>query len=223
MTYFLTGNPQYHRRGVVSRPCSGWEGVGPTRYGCQEFCKCTSPRCLLMHEGGMEGFFQMGFALHPLGWTGVTPKAESERTQAPVHLEIVRVAKDGKRRSRLTRIPVAVHDDPAANDGPWFLERLSKGRYALTTHYDAWSFMSPVTIDKSRRRVRLEEKARGPSSPERLPTPPCERCSRFPRRDPRREPASRKSTNRTHSPPSMSPSGWGAFHRCCTGKSRGSS
>ena len=37
MTYFLTGNPQYHRRDVVSRPCSGWEGVGPTRYGRQEF------------------------------------------------------------------------------------------------------------------------------------------------------------------------------------------
>ncbi len=37
MTYFLTGNPQYHRRNVVSRSCSGWEGVGPTRYGRQEF------------------------------------------------------------------------------------------------------------------------------------------------------------------------------------------
>ena len=37
MTYFLTGNPQYHRRGVVSRSCSGREGVGPTRYGRQEF------------------------------------------------------------------------------------------------------------------------------------------------------------------------------------------
>ncbi len=37
MTYFLTGNPQYHRRGVVSRSCSGWEGVGPTRDGRQEF------------------------------------------------------------------------------------------------------------------------------------------------------------------------------------------
>src|SRR3954466_7557490 len=39
MTYFLTGNPQYHRRDVVSRSCSGWEGVGPTRYGRQEFWK----------------------------------------------------------------------------------------------------------------------------------------------------------------------------------------
>jgi hypothetical protein len=27
--------PHYHRRGAVSRPCSGWEGVGPTRCGRQ--------------------------------------------------------------------------------------------------------------------------------------------------------------------------------------------
>ena len=34
--YLLShGNPHYHRRGVVSRSCSGWEGVGPTRYGHQ--------------------------------------------------------------------------------------------------------------------------------------------------------------------------------------------
>jgi hypothetical protein len=35
MTYFHMGNPHYHRRGVVSLSCSGWEGVGPTRYGRQ--------------------------------------------------------------------------------------------------------------------------------------------------------------------------------------------
>ena len=35
MTYFITGNPQYHRRIFVSRSCSGWEGVGPKRYGRQ--------------------------------------------------------------------------------------------------------------------------------------------------------------------------------------------
>ena len=35
MTYFRMGNPHYHRRGVVSLSCSGWEGVGPTRYGRQ--------------------------------------------------------------------------------------------------------------------------------------------------------------------------------------------
>ena len=35
MTYFRMGNPHYHRRGAVSLSCSGWEGVGPTRYGRQ--------------------------------------------------------------------------------------------------------------------------------------------------------------------------------------------
>src|SRR5258706_10486641 len=35
VTYFRAGNPHYHRRRVVSPSCSGWEGVGPTRYGCQ--------------------------------------------------------------------------------------------------------------------------------------------------------------------------------------------
>lgn len=35
MTYFHTGSPHYHRREVVSRSCSGWEGVVPTCYGHQ--------------------------------------------------------------------------------------------------------------------------------------------------------------------------------------------
>ena len=69
------------------------------------------------------------------------------------------MARDGRRTSRVTEIPVAVHEDSPKSDGPYFLERLSKGRYALSTHYDAWSFMSPVTIDKARRRVRVEEKS----------------------------------------------------------------
>jgi hypothetical protein len=68
------------------------------------------------------------------------------------------VAKDGRRKRRLTTIPVAVHEDPLKGDGPYFLAHLSKGRYALTTHHDAWSFMSPVTIDKARRRVVVEER-----------------------------------------------------------------
>lgn len=34
--YLLShGNPHYHWRGIVSRSCSGWEGVVPIRYGHQ--------------------------------------------------------------------------------------------------------------------------------------------------------------------------------------------
>ena len=35
VTYFHKRVAHYHRRDVVSRSCSGWEGVGPTRYGRQ--------------------------------------------------------------------------------------------------------------------------------------------------------------------------------------------
>ena len=54
MTYFLTGNPQYHRRGVVSRTCSGWEGVGPTRYGRQEFCRVVGELWPTAHVLGVR-------------------------------------------------------------------------------------------------------------------------------------------------------------------------
>jgi hypothetical protein len=52
MTYFHMGNPHYHRRGVVSLSCSGWEGVGPTRYGrqtnCQADCGDLQPAVLVI-------------------------------------------------------------------------------------------------------------------------------------------------------------------------------
>ena len=44
MTYFRMGNPYYHRRGAVSRSCSGWEGVGPARYARQGFCGSVPTR-----------------------------------------------------------------------------------------------------------------------------------------------------------------------------------
>src|SRR5574338_423863 len=44
MTYFHEGGPHYHRRGLVSRSCSGWEGVVPRRYGRQTVTCCSS-RC----------------------------------------------------------------------------------------------------------------------------------------------------------------------------------
>ena len=75
MTYFRMGNPHYHRRGVVSLSCSGWEGVGPTRYGRQTNCSVTdavlSPtlfvvRCLGFNASSTNEFleevkFFMGF------------------------------------------------------------------------------------------------------------------------------------------------------------------
>jgi hypothetical protein len=46
MTYFHMEEPHYHWRGVVSLSCSGWEGVGPTRYGRQTNCSACSGELL---------------------------------------------------------------------------------------------------------------------------------------------------------------------------------
>ena len=63
MTYFLTGNPQYHRRDVVSRSCSGWEGVGPTRYGRQEFGSACSFGWNAHARLGLKVEFSNGFCI----------------------------------------------------------------------------------------------------------------------------------------------------------------
>ena len=47
MTYFHMEEPHSHWRGVVSLSCSGWEGVGPTRYGRQTNCSACSGALLL--------------------------------------------------------------------------------------------------------------------------------------------------------------------------------
>ena len=58
MTYFHMGNPHYHRRKVVSLSCSGWEGVGPTRYGRQTNCSAfdgeLSPALFVVTRIGWE-------------------------------------------------------------------------------------------------------------------------------------------------------------------------
>jgi hypothetical protein len=48
MTYFHMEEPHYHWRGVVSLSCSGWEGVGPTRYGRQTNCSTCSDALLFV-------------------------------------------------------------------------------------------------------------------------------------------------------------------------------
>ena len=66
MTYFRMGNPHYHRRGAVSLSCSGWEGVGPTRYGRQTNCSVSDDtlshtlsvvRCLRFGSGSANDIF----------------------------------------------------------------------------------------------------------------------------------------------------------------------
>ena len=54
MTYFHARGVHYHWRGLVSRSCSGWEGVGPKRYGRQTV---TCAVCGFANVKGEEGVF----------------------------------------------------------------------------------------------------------------------------------------------------------------------
>ena len=70
MTYFRMGNPYYHRRNTVSRPCSGWEGVGPARYARQEFCWFGRGFGLRAHgrDGRSLGEVKLGVTVFGARW-----------------------------------------------------------------------------------------------------------------------------------------------------------
>ena len=79
MTYFLTRGVQYHRRGFVSRSCSGREGVVPHGYGRQTLtCRlreqakggrsvlCDCLEIVLMSRGSSSFCFE-GYRIKPHG------------------------------------------------------------------------------------------------------------------------------------------------------------
>jgi len=78
-------------------------------------------------------------------------------------LELVFHEKDGAGKRDLYDNPVVIRDADSGKvvlagrtDGPYFLARLPKGRYTVTTHWDSWTFTRPVTIGEERQRVVFE-------------------------------------------------------------------
>ena len=97
---------------------------------------------------------------------GRTPQEEEavKRAAQEWPLEIVFDEKDGAKDVTLDRIPVKITDasgkvvfDGIA-EGPVLLVRLPKGRYTVTTHWDAWDFSRPVTLGGDRERVVFDWK-----------------------------------------------------------------
>ena len=74
-------------------------------------------------------------------------------------LELVFVERKGRKESYLADMPVRIVDDKGKvvfegqSEGPYFLARLPKGRYTVSTRWDAWSSSRPVTVGKERQRV----------------------------------------------------------------------
>jgi len=95
---------------------------------------------------------------------GRTPEeaAAVKRAAQEWPMEIVfREAGGGKDRP-LENMPVQVTDASGkvvfdgVSEGPLLLLRLPKGRYTVTTRWEAWSFSRPVTVGDDRERVVLE-------------------------------------------------------------------
>ena len=74
-------------------------------------------------------------------------------------LEVVFVERNGRKQEYLADMPVRIVDDKGkvvfegTSKGPHFVAQLPKGRYTVSTRWDAWSFSRPVTIGKARQRV----------------------------------------------------------------------
>src|SRR5512135_2485875 len=102
MTYFLTRAVQYHRRGCVSRSCSGREGVGPQRYGRQTIrdsgvrVQTETPDELGRRKGEEGGGWDWahtrrgpGFFRHP------EPEPQAQGYRIKPHGQLVRVSSTG--------------------------------------------------------------------------------------------------------------------------------
>jgi hypothetical protein len=74
-------------------------------------------------------------------------------------LELVFVERAGRREREISDMPVRITDAhgrvvfEAATTGARCLARLPKGRYTVSTRWDAWCSSRPVTIGRERQRV----------------------------------------------------------------------
>ena len=82
-----------------------------------------------------------------------------QRAASRYPLEVVFVEKAGKRERYLAEMPVRITDEQGhvvfegQSTGPYFLARLPKGRYTVSTRWDAWSSSRPIRIGRDRQRI----------------------------------------------------------------------
>jgi hypothetical protein len=103
--------------------------------------------------------------------TGGTEMGEAnaiKRAAQEFPLELVFVEKVGRREKHLAHMPVRITDEKGKvvfegeSAGPYFLARLPKGKYIVSTRWDAWSFSREVKIGSQRQRVVFAWSQPGP-------------------------------------------------------------
>lgn len=103
--------------------------------------------------------------------TGGTEEPEAnaiKRAAQEFPLELVFVEKVGRREKPLADMPVRITDEKGKvvfdgqAEGPYFIARLPKGKYTVSTRWDAWSFSREVKIGGNRQRVVFAWSQPGP-------------------------------------------------------------
>jgi len=93
------------------------------------------------------------------GGVGQDEAQAIKRAAQDFPLELVFVERNGRKQEYLAAMPVRIVNDKGkvvfegVSDGPYFIAKLPKGKYTVSTRWDAWSFSRPVTIGKARQRV----------------------------------------------------------------------
>ena len=97
---------------------------------------------------------------------GNTPEEEAavKRAAQEWPLEVVFYERDAGTARKLDNMPVVVTDASGKvvfdglTSGPVMLLKLPKGRYTVSTKWDAWTFSEPVTLGDDRQRVVFDWK-----------------------------------------------------------------
>jgi hypothetical protein len=111
---------------------------------------------------GLPAVHHEGEITYLTGGIGHDEAQAMKRAAGHYPLELVFVQRDGKKENYLADMPVRIVDARGAvvfegrSEGPYFLAELPKGRYTVSTQWDAWSFSRHVIVGKEHERVVFE-------------------------------------------------------------------
>ena len=111
------------------------------------------------YRGALPPSQRAGLMTYRTGGTKAEEEQALKRVAADYPLELVFVERFGRKESYVTDMPVRIVDEhgkvvfDGQAQGPYFLAKLPKGRYTVSTRWDAFSSSRPVTVGKERQRV----------------------------------------------------------------------
>jgi len=111
------------------------------------------------YRGDLPPAHRAGQLTYRTGGARVEEVQALKKVAADYPLELVFVERFGRKENYVTDMPVRIVDAEGKvvfdgqSQGPYFLAKLPKGRYTISTRWDAFSSSRPVVVGKERQRV----------------------------------------------------------------------